>query len=350
MAATETGMWDSLGLPRETRVNGQSWNPNGISIFFHQLSFQDYIYWDAIYWRTGYLDRQVGEYRDRFVAELDQRFHVETLEDRNERARILAQYSDQKSLWYQCARFFGMRDHMIIVFETSRTRPIESVDLPNKHEIRRKYHSSDPREKMEGQIALAAWTLGNGRVSAADIEAVIGRPHYELWDLPVSECRPEIDSSVAAATADITNEATRLMKTLHVRPYAFWVSETELMIAAARPGIASGPWTRQELEQQAPLLVSDADGVMRRIPDNLREQSNRFRVAYEPGQSWNKITEADAKLVRWLDRFPDYRDLLESEEYTDDDSELLHRLIRLSRFGYCYADVVGDWVFHYPDD
>ena len=86
MANMVTSMWDAHGLPRETRVNGQSWNPNGISIFFHQLSFQDYIYWDAIYWRTGYLDRQVGEYRDRFVAELDQRFHVETLEDRNERA------------------------------------------------------------------------------------------------------------------------------------------------------------------------------------------------------------------------------------------------------------------------
>ena len=343
-------MWDALGLPRETNVNGQSWNPNGISIFFHQLSFQDYLYWDAIYWRTGYLDRQVGEHRDRFVTELNRQFHVETFEDRNERARILAQYSDQKSLWYQCARFFRMRDHMIIVFETSRTRPIESVDLPNKHEIRRKYHSSDPREKMEGQIALAAWTLGNDRVSTADIEAVIGRPHYELWDLPVSECRPEIDSSVATTTDNIINEAVRIMKTLHVRPYAFWTSETELMMAAARPGIESGPWTRRELEQQAPLLVSDADGVMRRIPDDLREQSNRFRVAYEPGQSWDKITEADAKLVRWLDRFPDYRDLLESGGYTNDDSELLHRLIRLSRFGYCYADVVGDWAFHYSDD
>ncbi len=338
-------MWDALGLPRETDVYGQSWNPNGISIFFHQLSFQDYIHWDAIYWRTGYLDRQVGEHHDQFVTELDQQFHVETFEDRDERARILTRYSDQKSLWYQCARSFGMRDHMIIAFETSRTRSIESVGLHNKHEIRRKYHSSNPREKTEGQQALASWALGNDRVSTAGIEAVIGRPYYEIWDLPVSECRRDIDSSVAAVTADITSEAVRLMETLHVRPYAFWVSETELMIAAARPGIGSGPWTRQELEQQAPLLVSDADGVMRRIPNNLREQSNRIRVAYEPNYSWNDIIEADAKLVRWLERFPDYREFLESGGYTNDDSELLHRLIRLSRFGYCYADAVGNWAF-----
>ena len=333
-------MWDSLGLPRETNVPGQSWNPNGISIFFHQLSFQDYIYWDAIYWRTGYLDRQVGEHRDRFVTELDQQFHVDTFEDRDERARILTRYSDQKSLWYQCARSFRMRDHMIIVFETSRTRPIESVDLRNKHEIRRKYHSSIPREKMQGQIALASWTLGNDQVSTGDIEAVIGRPYFELWDLPINDAQPDIDSSVATATDDIINESVRLMETLHVRPYAFWVSETELMIAAARPSVESGPWTRLELEQQAPLLVSDADGVMRRIPTNLREQSNRIRVAYEPNYNWNDITEADSKLVRWLERFPDYQELLESEGYTDDDRKLLHRLIRLSRFGYCYANAL----------
>ena len=226
-------MWDSLGLPRETNVDGQSWNPNGISIFFHQLRFQDYIYWDAIYWRTGYLDREVGEHSDRFVTELDQQFHVETFEDRDERARILTRYSDQKSLWYQCARSFGMRDHMIIAFETSRTRPIESVDFLSKYEIRRSYHSTNPEEKMRAQIALAAWTLGNDQIRTADIEAVLGRPYYELADLPVSESRQDIDSSVTAATDDIIDEAVRLMKTLHVRPYAFWTSETELMIAAA---------------------------------------------------------------------------------------------------------------------
>ncbi len=343
-------MWDALGLTRETNVDGQSWNPNGISTFFHQSSFQDYIYWDAIYWRTGYLDRQVGEHRDRFVTELDQRFHVATLEDRDERGRILARYSDKKSLWYQCARSFGMRDHMIIAFETSRTRPMDSVNFRDKHEVRRNYYSTNPEDRMKAQTALATWTLGNDQVSTTDIEAVLGRPYYEILDLPINDARPDIDSSVATATDDIINEAVRLMKTLHVRPYAFWISETELMMAAARPSIGSGPWTRQELEQQAPLLVSEAEGVMRRIPNNLREQSNRIRVAYEPNYSWNEIIEADAMLVRWLERFPDYQELLESEGYTNDDSELLHRLIRLSRFGYCYANVVGDWAFRYPDD
>ena len=51
-------LWDDLGLPRETDAPGQSWNPNGMSTFFHGLKFSEYRYWDAIYWRNGYLDRQ----------------------------------------------------------------------------------------------------------------------------------------------------------------------------------------------------------------------------------------------------------------------------------------------------
>ena len=51
-------LWDDLGLPRETDVPGQSWDSNGISTFFHSLDFADFRYWDAIYWRTGYIDRR----------------------------------------------------------------------------------------------------------------------------------------------------------------------------------------------------------------------------------------------------------------------------------------------------
>ena len=54
-------IWDDLGLVRETETPGQSWNPNGISTFFHKLKFSDYRYWDAMYWRNGYLDRQQSE-------------------------------------------------------------------------------------------------------------------------------------------------------------------------------------------------------------------------------------------------------------------------------------------------
>ena len=328
-------LWDDLGLARETDVPGQSWNTNGISTFFHRLDFADFRYWDAIYWRTGYIDRQYGEHRDSFVTEYDMRA---TTDDPFRRAQVFADHTDKKSLWFRVARSWGMRDHMILTFETNRTRSIESVDMPSKHDLGRRYHSSEPGVAYNAKIELVAWFLGRDN-SIPEIEAVLGRPYYELTDLSFGNGGPVngeigINASVDAAVDDIVNEALRLMSVLHVRPYIFWTSETELMIAAARPGSNTGPWSRADVERVAPLLAS-VDGLA--VGGNnagLLEWSNARRTAYEPGCDWDSVAIDDARLKDFWLTFPALERFLNSESWSEDDRVLMRRLVRLSRFGY----------------
>ncbi len=237
----ERSLWDDLGLPRETDVRGESWNPNGISTFFHRLDFSDFRHLDAIYWRTGYIDRQHGEHRRSFVEQYDARPQpfemvnlLETSEQRTSRAetraRDFADISDEHSLWFQLARQWRMKDHMILAFETNRTRSIETVDLADKHELRERYHSSDPSLAMTAQIRLAAWAIGREN-AIPEIEAVLGRPYYELTDLDFYDGSTEADMnrSVSATVDDIIVEAVRAMLILHVRPYIFWASELDFV-------------------------------------------------------------------------------------------------------------------------
>ena len=131
-----------------------------------------------------------------------------------------------------------------------------------------------------------------------------------------------------------STKQTSIMSVLHVRPYAFWTSETELMIAAARPGSILGPWGRSDVEAMAPLL-SAANGIA--VGGNnahLIEWSNARRTAYEPGYDWNDVEIDDARLESVLINRPDLERLLNSESWHDDDKVLMHRLVRLGRFGY----------------
>lgn len=331
-------LWDSLGLARETSVPGQSWNPNGISIFFHQLDFAAFRYWDAIYWRTGYLDRSVGEGSYSFVNAYDARAAQVDDADYERRARVFADHSDRNSLWFLMARQWQMRDQMILAFETTRTRSIETVNLPIKHSLREEYHSRDQQVSMTAHNKLAAWALGREN-AIPEIEAILGQPYYELIDLSFVEGSPinataDLNQSVAATVDDIIHEATRVMAVLHVRPYIFWTSETELMIAAARPNTNAGPWSRANVEATAPLLTA-VDGVA--VGGNnadLLEWSNSRRMAYEPGCVRKDVEIDDARLKNFFSNRPDLERLLNSESWSEDDIVLIHRLVRLGRFGY----------------
>ena len=340
-------IWDDLGLRRETDTPGQSWNPNGMSTFFHKLKFSDYRYWDAIYWRNGYLDRQqsvtgypdADQVRYGFVDQISNAIEVDRLDRAEVRAKALADHSDKRSLWFRVARQWHMRDHMILVFETTRTRSVDLVNLPGKHDLRNRYHSSNPQIAADARSELLAWATGT-RLTIPDIEAVLGRPYYELMygvlDIGIIKA---IQQSVDITTNDIINEAVQLMAELHVRPYIFWTSETELMIAAARPGSNRGPWNRQDIEKTAPL-ISAVHGVA--IGSNnagLMEWSNARRTAYEPECDWNTVAADDAQLDYFLSTSPDLHRLLDSESWTDDDQELMKRLIRLGRFGYGFPQV-----------
>ena len=332
-------LWDDLGLPRETDVPGQSWDSNGISTFFHSLDFADFRYWDAIYWRTGYIDRRAGERRYSFVEEYDRRASNDRSGDPHRRARFFADHSDKNSPWFRLARSWRMRDHMILTFETNRTRSIDTVDLPGKHDLRQRYHSPDPAVGSKAQIELAAWALGREN-AIPQIEAILGRSHYELINLTfgtnstVTDSDISVNDSVDAAVDDIVHEALRLMSILHVRPYMFWASETELMIAAARPGSNAGPWSRAAVESAAPSLAGVNGLAVGGNDAGLLEWSNELRIACEPGCDWDSIMIDDAHLkCFWMER-PHLERFLNSESWFDDDRTLMHRLVRLSRFGY----------------
>lgn len=341
----DRSLWDDLGLPRETDVRGESWNPNGISTFFHQLDFSEFRHLDAIYWRTGYVDRQYGEHRRSFVEEYDARPQpfemvnlLETSEQRmrkaETRARAFADISDEHSMWFQLARQWRMKDQMILAFETNRTRSIENVHLAGKHELRERYHSKDPSVAMTAKMELVAWALDREN-AIPEIEAVLGRPYYELMDLDfyAGEVAEGVNLSVSAAVDDIVDEAVRAMLVLHVRPYIFWASETELMIAAARPGSNIGPWSRADLESAATLEPSTA-GAAAGGNGGLLAWTSVHRAAHEPGYDWGDVQADNARLKqRWLE-IPELGNFLDSEAHSEDDRILIHRLVRLSRFGY----------------
>ena len=225
---------------------------------------------------------------------------------------------------------------MILVFETNRTRSIDSVTLPGAQSLRDRYHSRDPKVAADARIEMAvlAPALENG-ISA--IESILGRPYYELLYFPLNSVGTAIEGirqSVDATTDDIINEAVRLMALLHVRPYIFWTSETELMIAAARPGSSRGPWDRQDIEQTAPLMSAVDCISVGSDRTGLIEWCNARRTAYEPGCDWDVIAADDARLRDFLSTLPDLRKLLDGEAWTDDDRELMRGLVRLGRLGY----------------
>lgn len=348
-AGTEC-LWDRMGLSRETEVPSESWNPNGISRFFHRLDFDDFRYLDAIYWRTGYLDRQGGEHRFRFVEEYDAKsssFGVVDLAESKEqrvrrsqlRADAFSDISDGQSLWFQLARRWRMKDHIILAFEANRTRSIETVDLPSKHDLRNRCNSPDPREASRAFGELESWALTRAN-PIPDIEAILGRPYYELTERSFSAdgsptyATSGIDLSVASAVEDIMREAVAAMSALHVRPYIFWASETELMVAAARPGSNIGPWSRVDLESAVTLTPPADDTLPHSKETGLLQWNTVQRAALEPGYQWDDAAADNVTLRRMLADTPEFGRFLDHHSWSEDDTVLIHRLVRLSRFGY----------------
>ena len=348
-------LWDELGLPRETEVPGESWNSNGISTFFHRLDFVDFHYLDTVYWRTGYLDRQDGERRRRFVEEYDAKpspFEIvdlaETRGQRIRRAQLRAEdfanISDEQSLWFQLARQWRMKDHMILAFETNRTRSIETVDLSQKYDLRHRCNSPDPSVASQALNELESSAL-NRTNPIPEIEAILGRPYYELAersfgvDGSPAEATSGIDLSVASAVADIMREAVAAMSVLHVRPYFFWASETKLMVAVARPGSNIGPWSRTDVEATVTLTPSTDDTPSHGKGAGLLEWNNVQRAALEPGYQWDDVEADNARLKQLLLGAPKLGRFLDHDSWSEDDRVLIHRLVRLSRFGYGVPNV-----------
>ena len=194
---------------------------------------------------------------------------------------------------------------MILTFETNMTRSIDTVDLPGKHDLRQRYHSPDPAVASKAQIELAAWALGREN-AIPQIEAILGRSYYELINLTfrtdgaISEGDLSVNDSVGTVVDDIVDEALRLMSILHVRPYMFWASETELMIAAARPGSNTGPWSRADMESADPSLAGVNGLAVGGNDAGLLEWSNELRIACEPGCDWDSVVIDDTRLRLFL--------------------------------------------------
>ena len=57
-------------------------------------------------------------------------------------------------------------------------------------------------------------------------------------------------------------------------------------------------------------------------------------AAHEPRYDWDDVQDDNAHLKQRMLETPELGDFLDSESYSEDDRILMHRLVRLSRFGY----------------
>ena len=124
------------------------------------------------------------------------------------------------------------------------------------------------------------------------------------------------------------------MHTLHVRPYLFWTSETELMIAAGRPSSDKGPWSRADIDEMT-FLPSILNGLVNSegSPD-LIDWSNARRIVFEPACTKNVVDEDDVSLKALLNEKPFLTRGIIPDSWSDDDEVLIRRLVKLGRFGY----------------
>ena len=300
-------IWDRLGLDREIDTPNQSANLDDFPTNLQNTEFSDYRYLDAIYWQSGFLDRNMGlVFKD-----------------------IPITWS-----WLSIAKHWDMRDPMILAFETTRTRTIDTVDLPGKHDLRNQYHSENPAVAAKAQEYLYSWASGLGESTLPKIEAVLGRLYYELMLIEADDAAMNISVSADAAAHDIIREALKLMRALHVRPFLFWTSETELMISAGRPSSDKGPWSRADIDEMT-FLPSILNGLLEsKISPDLMDWSNARRIALEPGCTKNVVGEDDARLKALLDQMPFLRRVIFPDSWSKDDDVLIRRLVKLGRFGY----------------
>ena len=280
------------------------------------LGCSDYRYLDAIYFREGIWDRQIGHSR---------------------RPAMTVQHS----IWLGSGTNDGLADKIIMAFETTRPRPFEQCAILDcTTEIMRQIrdlHQSDSHEsKLRGQSMLIAMILGRSD-STIQAEIILGRPYWELTlalTPTADDIADQIDQSVGATASDIIAEATDVMERLGLWAYNYWISETELMVAAGLPMDSSSPQNRGEYERRAPLLTVGPEGSRPIYPDSLMEWSNNQRSAHEPGISWDDIRESDKGLIDCFMSVPALRELLDGEAHSPDGVVLIHRLVRLGKFGY----------------
>ncbi len=316
-AAIDCGNWviaQELGAMLD-QVKGSSPN-SGLAERIEAIGCEGYRYLDAIWFRYGFWDRQKGH--ERFSP-------------------MLAQHS----LWLGSGVNDGLADKIIMAFETTKTRPfsecaIAECTADRMQRIRDLHHSTSLDDRLEGQTMLVAMVSGQPD-TAVQAEIILGRPYWELTMALVpgaDDINEQINQSMGAAASDIIIEATDVMEGLDLWAYNYWTSETELMVAAARPRDVSAPKNRGEYEQRYPLITSGPEGIRPIHPDSLMEWSNNQRSAHEPGISWDDMQESDAALVAALTRVPALRELLDREAHCPDGVALVHRLVRLGRFGY----------------
>ena len=331
-------MWDEMGLPRETKVPGQSLDYNQKPAFLENIDLREYLTLEAIYWRGGFLDRELGLGDHPVIEYIEEDYRRERPQNEEEKTQIFNRRVEMQSLWYQLARQEQMLDHTIIAFEATRTKRFEDVNWPNKHKLKQAVidqSNRDPKIARSGQTTAVSLLLGSG-LSPEDQEAIFGRPYYEITMGLIEQDDLEfIDRSVQFITETITSEALRAMKALHVRPFHYWTSQTELMMAAARPTRESGPWTRQDIPPMVEFIAGP-DGKPTTFPGtNLRHYSNMVRNLYEPGYQREHIVEEDQNLITLMEiSNPRLGEILENHTTTSDDRELIKRLVRLARFGY----------------
>ena len=306
-------LWDKLGLDRETDKSNQSSNRDDFPVHLQDVDFSDYRYLDAIQCPSGLLDREMG--------------------------LVARHFPDREFSWFSVARQWRMRDIMILVFETTRTRSIDTVDLPGKHELRNQYHSENLAVAARAQEYLVSWSSGLREDTVPSIEAVLGRPYYELMLIDADDAALNISVSADAAAQDIIGESLKLMRTLHVRPYLFWTSETELMIAAGRPSSDTGPWSRADIDEMT-FLPSILNGLLdSNISPDLMDWSNARRIVFEPACTKNVVDEDDTRLKGLLNDMQFLRRVIIPDSWSDDDEVLISRLVKLGRFGYGLPEV-----------
>lgn len=314
---------DNWAIAQELGLNlsqaGMSPQNSDLANKIEALGCERYRYLDAIWFRHGFWDRQKGH----------ERFYP---------------MQSQDSIWLGSHGNDGLTDKIILAFETTRTRPLSESTLPDctperVRRIRQLHHSTSGDDLLEGQAMLTAMILGRSD-STVQAEIILGRPYWELTMVVGADPDPfggsisGINQSAGATARNIITEGTNIMERLGLWAYNYWISETELMVAAARPEDASAPQNRGEYEQIIPLLTIGPEGSRPIYPDSLMEWSNNQRSAHEPAVSWEDIEKSDAALRIAFERVPALRELLDSEAHCADGAELVRRLVRLGKFGY----------------
>ncbi len=121
----------------------------------------------------------------------------------------------------------------------------------------------------------------------------------------------------------IISDALHIMQQACLRPFMYWASDTELMIAAARPTQNIGPWTAAEFQAE----IGPEFGHF----ETLEQWSNAIRELFEPGISKGETEETtwDASVLRAP---KDEIAALRLATWNSDEKTLIGNLVRLAHW------------------